>query len=251
MTNKTIMYSIVILVTIIIGCYAYTYEPPGRDPASIEKIRDADISTSLTTDNFDELTKDKLVFIKFYSPGCPHCKELIPAWNELTTYYNEGDNNDNILIGSVDCTDSPKGKGLCAKFKIMGLPTLYYGDASLGGIYLEEYGGDKSFNDLKAVKLEGKCNPGNLDACSASDRKEMKQLMKLPNETIDKKIKELEKQEEELRTGYTDKFNQLQKDYDTLVVNNDLDKLIAKNTIKLIKDIIDRRKKGLDLLLPQ
>lgn len=190
------MYSItpllIVLLTTIICCYAYTYEPPGRDPISLEQIRDADISTSLTTDNFDELTKDKLVFIKFYSPGCPHCKALIPAWNELATYYNEGDNNnDNILIGIVDCTDSPTGKGLCAKFKIMGLPTLYYGDASLSGIYLQEYGGDKSFNDLKAVKLEGKCNPANLNVCSKSDRKEMKQLMKLSYETIDEKLKRL------------------------------------------------------------
>ena len=46
----------------------FTNEPPGRDPASVDKVRGAERAVSLTSDNFDELTKDKLVFIKFYSP---------------------------------------------------------------------------------------------------------------------------------------------------------------------------------------
>ena len=98
------------------------------------------------------------------------------AWNDLATYYHElhddtkSSSSGNILIGSIDCTDSPKGKDLCSRFEIVGLPTLLYGDASLGGIYLEEYGGDKSFNDLKSFAIENllpTCNPGNLGACDS------------------------------------------------------------------------------------
>ena len=79
------------------------------------------------------------------------------AWNELADYYQQPDNNPNgdILIGSIDCTNSPTGKALCAKFKIMGLPTILYGDTTFGGVYLEEYRGDKSFSDFKQQSLIG------------------------------------------------------------------------------------------------
>lgn len=103
---------------------------------SIDKVRSSEKAVILTTDNFDDMIKGKLAFIKFYAPYCPHCKEMAGAWNELATYYEDLPNTDNILIGSIDCTDSPKGKELCARFKIMGLPTLLYGDASLGALLI-------------------------------------------------------------------------------------------------------------------
>ena len=99
---------------------AYTYEPPGRDPVSIDKVRASEAAVALTSDNFDELTKGKVVFVKFYSPHCPHCQSMAKDWNKLATHYQESTEDDDVLIGSIDCTNAPSGKKLCARFKIMG-----------------------------------------------------------------------------------------------------------------------------------
>lgn len=50
------------------GVRSFSNEPPGRDPITIDKVRGAERAVSLTSDNFDELTNGKLVFIKFFSP---------------------------------------------------------------------------------------------------------------------------------------------------------------------------------------
>ena len=233
--------------------YAYTYEPPGRDPTSIDNARSSERSVVLTSDNFDELTEGKLVFIKFYSPYCPHCKTISAAWDELASYYrgptDDGDDNDDmvkgnnkdILIGSIDCSDSPGGKDLCVRFEIVGLPTLLYGDASLGGIYLEEYGGEKTFEDMKsfaANALVPKCNPGRLDACPPDTRIEMETYMAMSYQALDDKIKGMEKDQEELKASFKDMFALLQRKYDEYVREKETQILMAKVNLRLIKEII-------------
>ena len=228
---------------------AFTNEPPGRDPASIETIRSSERAVVLTTDNFDELTEGKLVFIKFYSPFCPHCKTIAGAWDELASYYrglSDGDddddkNNNNSLIGSIDCSDSPKGKDLCERFEIIGLPTLLYGDASLGGIYLEEYGGEKTFDDMKSFAAEALvpiCNPGRLDACPPDTRQEMESYMAMSYQALGDKIKGMEKNAEELKASFKTTFAVLQKKYDEIVTEKEIQISKAKANVKLMKEIL-------------
>ncbi|KAL3758439.1 hypothetical protein ACHAWU_005439 [Discostella pseudostelligera] len=222
---------------------AFTNEPPGRDPASIENIRSSEKAVPLTSDNFDELTKGKIIFIKFYSPSCPHCKSMAGAWNELANYYQEthDNNNNNILIGSIDCTDSPKGKDLCGRFEIVGLPTLLFGDASLGGIYLEEYSGDKTFGDLKEFAIEhlvAKCNPGNLDACTPESRKDMEEYIAMSYSELNERISALEKKQEELKDSFKDMFAKLQKQYDEMLTEREIQIVKAKASAKLIQEVI-------------
>mmetsp|Transcript_29209 Transcript_29209/g.62110 ORF Transcript_29209/g.62110 Transcript_29209/m.62110 type:complete len:247 (-) Transcript_29209:201-941(-) len=227
-------------------CKAYTYEPPGRDPVSIDKIRSSEKAVTLTSDNFDELTEGKLVFIKFYAPYCPHCKSIAGAWSELATYYQELPDNENVLIGSIDCTDSPKGKDLCARFKMIGLPTLLYGDASLGGVYLEEFGGgDKTFEELKSFaveKLVPTCNPANLDACSTDKRQDMEAFMAMSYQELDDKIKGMEKHQEDLKASFKNMFATLQKNYDHKIMEKELQITRAKANVKLIEEVIATRK---------
>lgn len=220
---------------------AYTYEPPGRDPVSVDEIRSSELAVPLTIDNFDELTADKFAFIKFYAPWCPHCKSIAPAWNELAKYYQELPENDSIIIGSIDCTNSPKGKELCARFKIMGLPTLLYGDASSGGIYLEEYGGDKRFDELKSFAAEAlvpTCGPRFLDTCSPQTRKEVEKFMAMSYESLDGVIKGKEKQEEDLQTAFKDTFAELQKNYDQSLLRKELQITQARANAMLVKEVI-------------
>ncbi|CAG8486626.1 578_t:CDS:10 [Cetraspora pellucida] len=54
---------------------------------------------SLTSINFDDLTKSGPWFVKFFAPWCGHCKNLAPTWEEL------GHNLQNkVNVGKVDCT---------------------------------------------------------------------------------------------------------------------------------------------------
>ena len=52
------------------------------------------------------------------------------AWNELAEFYLE---KEDVVIGSIDCTDSPKGKKLCIRFTITGIQTLLYGPTDCDG----------------------------------------------------------------------------------------------------------------------
>lgn len=247
MNSRLLRYFHQILLLLLAWCtrknasQAYTYEPPGRDPVSIDKVRNSEEAVQLTTDNFDELTKGKLVFVKFYSPYCPHCKSMAGAWNKLAAHYRESPDDNNVLIGSIDCTDSPKGKGLCARFKIMGLPTLMYGDAGFGGVYLEEYGGDKTFKDLKSFAAEAlvpTCNPGNLDACSSDERPLVESYMAMPYRELEALIEDTEKIEEDAKTSYTVDFRKLQKKYNQGLTEKEMLIANASANVKLIKEIM-------------
>jgi thiol-disulfide isomerase/thioredoxin len=68
----------------------------------------------LTTENFDEMTTGKTVFIKFFAPWCGHCKSMGPDWEKLMTEYKD---HDVALVAEVDCT-SDNGDELCEKFNV-------------------------------------------------------------------------------------------------------------------------------------
>ena len=133
------------------------------------------------------------------------------------------------------------GKDRCVRFEIVGLPTLLYGDASLGGIYLEEYGGGKTFEDMKSFAAEAlvpTCNPGRLDACPHDTRVEMETYMGMSYQALDDRIKGMEKAQEELKASFKDIFAVLQKKYDDSVKEKETRISIAKVNLRLIKEII-------------
>lgn len=172
------------------------------------------------------------------------------AWNELASYYhNQSDrdmqqNENNVLIGSIDCTDSPKGKELCARFKIIGLPTLLYGDASFGGVYLEEYAGDKDFESMKSFALENlvpSCGPWNLNACSPELREEIQSYMSLSYSALDSRIKSMEGRLDEIETNFQNEFDTMQKNYDEQLTEKEMKVLRAKENIKIIKEILSTK----------
>ena len=222
----------------------YTYEPPGRDPISIDKIRSSEKGTILTTENYDDLTAGKLVFIKFYAPYCPHCNAMAKAWNELADYYEQMGNAD-VLIGSVDCTDSPNGKNLCMRFKLTGLPTLLYGTTSYNGVYLDEYGGGKSFEELKSFankELVPKCLPGSLDACTSEERTQMETYLSMSYTEINEKIHSLEMQLQGARDTFKEKKGELQKYHDRKLSEKELNTSKINKTIKIIQGVREKLK---------
>jgi len=238
---------ILLWFTITLSYYdvnSYTYEPPGRDPISIDKIRSSERSTILTTENFDELTAGKLVFLKFYAPYCPHCNAMAEAWNELAEYYNQIGETD-VLIGSVDCTDSPDGKNLCMRFKLTGLPSLLYGPTSFNGVYLEEYGGGKSFDELKSFaskELVPKCMPGSLDACTPEDRKRLEAYIAMSYAELTDSIKNTEKELADAKEAFKKKKNEMQKSHDEKLIEKEMNIIKCKSTIKMIEGVREKKK---------
>jgi hypothetical protein len=116
-----------------------------------------------------------------------------------------------------------------------------YGDASLGGIYLEEYGGDKTFEDMKSFAADAlvpKCNPGRLDACPPDTRQEMEMYIAMSYQALDDKIKGMEKDQEETKAFFKNTFAVMQKKYDESVMEKELRISKAKANVKLIKEII-------------
>ena len=170
------------------------------------------------------------------------------AWNELADYNQQPDNNknDDILIGSIDCTNSPTGKELCKRFKVMGLPTILYGDAAFGGVYLEEYRGDKSFTDFKqfaSQSLVPQCNPGNLDACAAADeRKEMESYIAMEYHELDAKIKQLEKKEKDTKAYYEAEIGKLQDIYNEQLAEKTSYVSRVNDDVRMIKEVIAMKK---------
>lgn len=41
----------------------------------------------LTPDNFKDLTKEGYWLVKHFSPACPHCRKIAPAWQTLYEFY--------------------------------------------------------------------------------------------------------------------------------------------------------------------
>ena len=77
--------------------------------------------TTLVGESFKSIVFDesKDVLIKFYAPWCGHCKQMIPAYEELGKFFEE---DDKIVVAKMDSTtnDAPKG------FDVQGFPTLKF-----------------------------------------------------------------------------------------------------------------------------
>jgi thioredoxin domain-containing protein 5 len=74
----------------------------------------------LTSENYNDVTKKGLHFVKFFAPWCSHCQRLAPIWDELAhslAYENK------VKISKVDCTTNPE---ICQNMNVKGYPTLLW-----------------------------------------------------------------------------------------------------------------------------
>jgi len=194
----------------------------------------------LTADNFNEETKGKKVFIKFFSPWCENCTDMEPAWAELAEIY-EG--SATAVIGEVDCRGP--GEDLCIKLNIDDdFPTLMYGDPE----NLKHYTGSFEYYALVAfagVNIEAICGPANVNLCSAEDKKKIDSMLAQGIETLREKIDNVESVIHTTQSKFEDEIEKLYEDiegkYNKLLLAKEhaLDELRDKNDIGLMRTVLD------------
>jgi protein disulfide-isomerase A6 len=72
----------------------------------------------LTDDNAHEhIGGPKPIFVKFYSPSCPHCIEMADDFDQASRSFAH------VNFGGANCESNP---ALCAAHEVNGYPTLYF-----------------------------------------------------------------------------------------------------------------------------
>jgi len=169
----------------------------------------------LTTDNYDDVTAGKVVFIKMFAPWCGHCKKMKPDWDKLMDEYKDSETQ---LIADADCTAG--GKPICDANGVKGFPTLKFGDPA----NLEDYQGARSYDAMKKFideELKPTCSPSNLDLCDDDKKKEIEALMALDDATLDANIATEEKKIEEAESTFKAGVEELQATYQKLMTEKE------------------------------
>merc|ERR1719464_2047836 len=171
--------------------------------------------TSLTPENWDSLTGDKTVFVKFFAPWCGHCKKMAPDWEKLA---GEWEGNDVGLVAEVDCT--AEGKPLCDQNGVQGFPTLKYGDPA----GLEDYDGGRTFDDFSSFakeNLKPVCSPAKLELCEGEKKAQIEKFMAMPADELTSMIAAEEKKIEEAEENFKNEVQKLQEKYQNLMAEKD------------------------------
>merc|ERR1719464_423108 len=189
--------------------------------------------TSLTPENWDSLTGDKTVFVKFFAPWCGHCKKMAPDWEKLA---GEWEGNDVGLVAEVDCT--AEGKPLCDQNGVQGFPTIKYGDPA----GLEDYDGGRTFDDFSSFakeNLKPVCSPAKLELCEGEKKEQIEKYMAMPAAELADAVAGEEKKMEEAETNFETEVQKLQEKYEALMKEKeDTAKEIKAKGLGLMKSVI-------------
>jgi len=84
----------------------------------------AESAIDFSEETFAAQVPNKPHFVMFFAPWCGHCKRLGPTWQDLSSKYNDKDEDEqDVLIGKVDCTIETS---LCSSQDVTGYPTLKF-----------------------------------------------------------------------------------------------------------------------------
>jgi thiol-disulfide isomerase/thioredoxin len=202
-------------------------------------------SVFLTKSNYDSLTSNKTVFVKWAAPWCGHSQELAPAWDRLVAATFDagtrasGDDSDSFLIAEVDCS---REQEWCVEMGYTAYPTLTFGDGSMGGMFLQTYTSvKKDYDDL--LKLyknellhESFCTPGNLAACDdAEEQDRIRHYSELPIEELERLVAKEEARISEAEKEFERRNQELQVEYDKILKDHESNTATVKRQLKLFK----------------
>lgn len=133
------------------------------------------------------------------------------------------ENNENVLVGDVDCT-ADAGKPLCEANGVRGYPTIKHGDPS----NLQDYEGGREYDDIAkfAKELKPVCSPSKRDLCDEDDLAEIVKYEAIPIADLESQVKDAEKKMALAESKYKRQIEALQKKYERYTKSKD--KKIAK-----------------------
>lgn len=199
----------------------------------------ASSAIELTPDNWESETNGKSVFLKFFAPWCGHCKAMKPAWDSLMAEY---ENNQQILIGDVDCVGS--GKELCEANGVKGFPSVKYGSPA----ELQDYKGGRELDTLKefAKSLKPPCNVDSFENCDESETEAIEKLKDVSEFDLGGRISDFDQKLTGIETEFASSVEKLQSQYSELVVKRDKDSANLKKSsnIGIVKALLQKIKES-------
>ena len=198
---------------------------------------EASSSVRLTKNNFHGLTRNKTVFIKWFVPSCGHCQELAPHWDEMAQEWIHR-SQETSLVAEVDCAEN---QIFCTQWGIAATPTIQYGEVSHGGIFLQEYAGEKTYRALSQFANEtlGKpfCSPGNLPACEPTVKDQLQKYWDISIADLEEEIRASEQQIHEAEQSFELHFRTLREEY--YVANQNFQEAIVpiKRQLKFLSNV--------------
>lgn len=143
------------------------------------------------------------------------------------------------LVGEIDCTVETK---FCHELKIEGLPHLYFGEPSGYGVFLQEFGGEKSVEVLSQFAKETLttkfCSAGNLDACDGEELYKLQYYLSISVADLESLVQQSEEKIEQAEAIFQSKFAEMQKEYDFNSNQFALVKSRIKKKMDLIMDVL-------------
>lgn len=176
----------------------------------------------LDDSNFHQMTKDKIVFVKFFAPWCGHCKAMAGDWERLGKEITDS----NIVIAEVDCT-SEVAEEICEENNVQGFPTLKYGD----GLSLEDYQGSRDFDEMLVFAknhLKPTCSPRNVDLCGEEEKAIIDKFMAMSYEELEKVMEDVEDNLDDLDAALEEETQKLQDEYAQIMQKKNIEIKKAK-----------------------
>ncbi len=110
MQTFLIVLGIILAFILILNIFART------KMKSMPKVADNEKILTLTDNNFNQLTKGKLVLVDFWAEWCAPCRMMAPILNDVANELPEGS-----YVGKVDIEQY---QSMAQRFNVRNIPTL-------------------------------------------------------------------------------------------------------------------------------
>jgi hypothetical protein len=147
------------------------------------------------------------------------------------------------LVASVDFTQEEEW---CVSMGISGFPTLLFGDPSQGGVFLETYSGDKTYEALSEFANETLkrpvCSPANPKVCDDSMREKIEKMWIMTVDELGSAIEEQEQLAMKAEKDFQDAFEMMQVEYDKHSQEHEMLLANMKSNVKLLRSFLKNGK---------